>query len=107
MKMLRRGFGWSCRPPGATRVYPGRTGLLLVPTAAVLIIALSGCATLDAKVAVPVSCLKSDPPSVPQTATEAEILAMSEYAATLTIYTERLLLKAYSAKADALLQACR
>ena len=68
---------------------------------------VSGCATLDARVAVPVSCLKSDPPAMPQTASEAEILAMSDYAATLTVYTERLTLKAYSAKADALLQACR
>mgnify|MGYP001607790416 CR=1 FL=1 len=68
---------------------------------------LSGCATLDAKVAIPVSCLKSEPPAMPQTATEAEIIAMSDYAATLTVYTERLLLKAWSAKADALLQACR
>ena len=68
---------------------------------------ISGCATLDAKVAVPVSCLKSDPPAMPQTASEAEILAMSDYAATLTVYTERLLLKAWGAKADALLQACR
>ena len=43
---------------------------------------------------------------MPQTLTEAEILAMSDYAATLQTYTERLLLKAYSAKADALLRAC-
>ena len=68
---------------------------------------ISGCATLDAKVAIPVSCLKSEPPAMPQTATEAEILAMSDYAATLTIYTERLLLKAWSTKADAIIQACR
>ena len=32
---------------------------------------------------------------------------MSDYAATLQTYTERLELKAYAAKADALLQACR
>ena len=44
---------------------------------------------------------------MPQTASEAEILAMSDYAATLTVYTERLLLKAWGAKAEALLQACR
>ena len=68
---------------------------------------VSGCATLDAKVAVPVSCLATEPPAMPQTVTDAELLAMSEYAATLTTWTERLELKAYAAKADALLQACR
>ena len=67
---------------------------------------VSGCATLDAKVAIPVSCIK-DAPAVPQPATEAEILAMSEYAGTLTTWTERLELKAYAAKADAIIQACR
>ena len=66
-----------------------------------------GCATLDASVPIPVSCLKSEPPPMPQTVSEAELLAMSDYAATLTAYTERLTLKAYAAKADALLQACR
>ena len=71
------------------------------------IVMLAGCATLDAKVAIPISCLKSDPPAMPQTATAAEILAMSDYAATLTVYTERLLLKAWGAKAEALLTGCR
>ncbi len=52
------------------------------------------------------SCVK-EAPEKPQTATEAEILAMSDWAATLTVWTERLDLKAYAAKADALLQACR
>ena len=67
----------------------------------------TGCATLDAKVAVPVSCLKSEPPPVPQTATEEEILAMSEYASTITVWTERLELKAFALKAEALLIACK
>ena len=68
---------------------------------------LSGCATAPtASIPIPVSCLKSDPPAMPQTLTEAEILSMSDYSATLQTYTERLLLKAYSAKADALLRAC-
>ena len=67
---------------------------------------ISGCATQEAKIAIPVSCLREAPPAMPQTLTEAEILAMSDYAATLQTYTERLLLKAYSAKADALLRAC-
>ena len=44
---------------------------------------------------------------MPQTATEGEIIAMSEYAATLTVWTERLMLKAYAAKAEAVIQACR
>ena len=70
------------------------------------IILFQGCATLDAKVAIPVSCIK-DAPAVPVTASEAEILAMSEYAGTLTTWTERLELKAYAAKADAIIQACR
>ena len=73
----------------------------------VAIIFLTGCATQEAKIAIPVSCLKSDPPAMPQTLSEAELLAMNDYAATLQTYTERLLLKAYSAKADALLQSCR
>lgn len=70
--------------------------------------ALSGCAS-DPKAVLPVavSCIRGEPPAVPQTATEGEILAMSEYAATLTVWTERLMLKAYSAKAEAVIQACR
>ena len=71
------------------------------------IVALSGCATLDAKVAIPVSCIKSEPPAMPQTVSEAEILAMDDFSATLTVYTERLLLKAWGVKAESLLQACR
>jgi hypothetical protein len=47
---------------------------------------VSGCATgPTATIPVPVSCLKSEPPAMPQTATEAEILAMNEYAATLIV----------------------
>lgn len=70
------------------------------------VVLISGCATLDAKVAIPVSCIKAAP-AVPATATEAEILAMSEYAATLTTWTERLELKAYAAKASAVIEACK
>lgn len=74
--------------------------------------AISGCATFGSvppavSVPVAVSCLKEPPPAVPATTDEAALLAMDDYAATLTAWTERLLLKAYSAKADALLQACR
>ena len=68
---------------------------------------LSGCATLDAKVAIPVPCLKADPPAMPQTTDESALLAMSEYAGTLTVWAERLELKAYSAKASAIIEACK
>ena len=68
---------------------------------------LAGCATPDAaKVPILVSCVK-EAPAKPATASEAEILAMSEYAATLVTWTERLTLKAYAEKADAVIQACR
>lgn len=69
--------------------------------------ALSGCASDPAKIGIPVSCLKSDPPAMPITTDEAALLAMDDYQATLLTFTERLSLKAYSIKADALLQACR
>lgn len=68
---------------------------------------LTGCATLDAKVAIPVSCIQGEPPALPVLASEAEILAMSEFAATLTVWTERLLLRAYSSKASAIIEACK
>ena len=68
---------------------------------------ISGCATLDARVAVPVSCLSSDPPAMPQTTDEAALLRLDEYQATLLIWTERLELKAFSLKASSLLQACK
>ena len=72
-----------------------------------LILILSGCASQETRVPVPVSCLREAPPAMPQTLTEAEILAMDEYRATIISWSERLLLKAYGAKADALLQSCR
>ncbi len=73
---------------------------------------LAGCQTSPSiptvtKVPVAVSCLKDKPPEKPATQDEAAILAMTDYAATLTAWTERLLLKAYAEKADALLQACK
>lgn len=71
-------------------------------------LALVGCATgPTATLPVAVSCIKGEPPAVPVTASEAEIQAMDDYAATLTTYTERLLLKAYSVKADAVIRACK
>ncbi len=68
---------------------------------------LAGCATPTATIPVAISCIKGDPPAKPETTDEAAILAMDDYAATLTVWTERLLLKAYGEKADAVIQACR
>ena len=73
---------------------------------------LAGCATDPAiptvtLVPTSVSCVNGEPPEIPVTVPEAEILAMSDYAATLTTYTERLLLKSYAIKAEAIIQACR
>lgn len=59
------------------------------------------------KVPVPVSCIKGEPPGKPATLTEVEILAMSDYSATITVYAERLELKAYAEKAEAIIQACK
>jgi hypothetical protein len=70
---------------------------------------LSGCtATLPevVRVPVPVPCVK-ETPERPETRPEAEILAMPDYEATLTVWVERLALKAYSERAAALLEACR
>ena len=72
----------------------------------IVIVILSGCATTTAQIPIATSCVK-DAPAKPQTATESEILAMSDYAATLTVFTERLLLKAYADKAEAVISACR
>ena len=64
---------------------------------------LAGCAGPQA---VSVSCVK-DAPEKPATTDEKALLAMDDYAATLTTWTERLVLKAYSEKAEAVIQACR
>lgn len=73
---------------------------------------LTGCATGPTvpsvvRVPVPVSCLKAPPPDLPQTHSEAEIFKMTEYEATVIVWIERLQLRAYSEKAEALLLACR
>ena len=74
---------------------------------AAAIIALAGCATAPtAKVPVAVSCVKVAPEK-PETQPEAAILAMQDYAATLTVWTERLLLKAYAEKAEAVISGCK
>ena len=72
---------------------------------------IAGCASQPqvptvTKVPVPVPCIK-EAPEKPATTDEKALLAMDDYAATLTTWTERLLLKAYSEKADAVIQACR
>jgi hypothetical protein len=48
-----------------------------------------------------------DAPEKPTTVAEAEILRMDDYAATLTAWTERLALKSYAEKAEAVIAACR
>lgn len=77
-----------------------------------LILLLAGCATDPAipkvtQIPVPVSCIKGEPPAKPATTDEKALLAMDDYAATLTTWTERLLLKAYAEKAEAVILACR
>lgn len=67
---------------------------------------LGGCASLEAQIPVAVSCVK-EAPVKPKTSSEAEITAMTDYAATLTTWTERLLLKAYAEKAEAVISACK
>lgn len=73
---------------------------------------LAGCGTTGApvpeKTLVPVikTCVEN-PPVKPATTDEKALLAMDDYAATLTTWTERLLLKSYAEKADASLQACK
>ncbi len=64
---------------------------------------LAGCVGPQA---VSVSCVK-EAPEKPATTDEKVLLAMDDYAATLTTWTERLLLKVYTEKADAIIQACR
>lgn len=78
-----------------------------------LLLALAGCATTgtvavpsETKVPVAVSCIK-DAPVKPAASDEKAIMAMDDYAATLTTWTERLELKAYAEKADAAIQACK
>ena len=70
--------------------------------------ALAGCATTAPTVKIPVavSCVK-EAPTKPDTTDESAIKEMDDFAATLTTWTERLTLKAYAEKADAVIQACR
>ena len=73
---------------------------------------LAGCATgpqvpAVVKVPVPISCIQGEPPAKPETASEAEILAMDEFAATISVWTERLMLKSYAVRAEAIILGCR
>lgn len=79
----------------------GHTKALILCAAAIL----SGCATTG-PLPIAVSCVK-EAPTKPQTTAEAEILRMDDHAATLTAWTERLLLKSYAEKAEAVINACR
>src|SRR3990167_6857853 len=73
---------------------------------------LAGCATgpqvpAVVKVPVPISCIHGDPPAKPDTLSEAEILVMDDYAATLTVWTERMMLKSYAVRAEAIILGCK
>lgn len=56
--------------------------------------------------AVSVSCVE-EMPEPPKLHTDAELKAMSDYEATLTLLRERILLEIWSAKLEALLEACK
>ena len=73
---------------------------------------LAGCTTAPTvpevvRVPVPISCIQGEPPAKPETASEAEILAMDEFAATISVWTERLMLKSYALRAEAVILGCR
>ena len=68
---------------------------------------ISGCATSPtASIPVAVSCVK-EAPAKPETQPETAILAMPDYAATLTVWTERLELKSYAERAEAVINGCK
>lgn len=72
---------------------------------------LAGCSTAPklperVLVPVPVACVK-EAPAVPTTMDDAVILQMDDYAATMQVWIERLLLRSYTAKAEAVISACR
>ncbi len=73
-----------------------------------LISACSSNPSVPERVEIPVlkSCVK-EAPVMPQTTDETAIKAMDDYAATLVTWTERLLLKAYALKAEAVIGACK
>lgn len=77
----------------------------IIPLIAVIAL-LTACATPTGNIPIPVSCVK-DAPAKPATTDEAALKAMDDYAATITVWTERLTLKAYSEKAEAVITACR
>lgn len=92
-------------PP--TPGHPVLYQLSYVPHSIVILALLSGCASFPTgNIPVSQSCVK-EAPVKPATLSEKEIIAMPDYAATLTVWTERLLLKGYAEKADAVIQACK
>lgn len=74
--------------------------------AALLCLLLSGCVTTGTNIPVGVSCVK-EAPEKPQTTAEADLLKMDDYSATMQTWLERLLLKSYAEKAEAVINACR
>lgn len=80
----------------------------------VLAVLLSGCAHFPVappnavKVEIPVStsCV-FEIPAAPQTHTNAELVMMDYYAFVSAIHADRLSLIAYTAKLEAVLQACK
>ena len=85
----------------------------IVSLCGIAMLAIAGCSSAPrlperVEIPVPVACVKAeDVPVVPTLTDEASILAMDEYASTLVVWAERLELRAYAAKAEALLAACR
>ena len=78
---------------------------------AIAALLLAGCATAPqvptvVKVPVAVPCVTA-PLDKPLVMDESVLLALDEYAATIQVWTERLILRAYSEKAEAIIQACR
>ena len=82
--------------------------------AAVLLLALAGCAAYEPparvetiKVPVPVPCLtEAEVPPPVEVLTRAQIVALGEYAGTLRLWTERIRLIDQNAEIRAVLQAC-
>jgi len=73
---------------------------------------LAGCATEQlpptANIPVGVTCLPADAPKQkPATVSNGELKAMDDETLVLTIAAERLALLVYSAKAEAVISACR
>lgn len=78
--------------------------------AALAVVVLTGCSTPVpevVKVPIPVSCVPTVVPDRPRMTSNAELRAMDDRQLLLTIAAERLEQGAYSAEAEALMEACR